>query len=336
MLNNTEFITELPSYGFKGLLKPGKGGVKMIINRPSRIIDRRLGILLLVWLLLISVSYPAKVLAQKQEDKLIVGMVSAVDGVAEAQVEGEATWEKLAQKDDIYIGDSIRTQTNSKIKLVFKDDSIVSLGPQSLMQVKVFDYTPEREQRVSTFSVAQGKARAVVGRLFGSDSKFEIETPTAVAGVRGTFFMVWVLSPEITRVFVLEGKVTVRNIKPEVRGEVVVTEGRTTTVQEAAPPGAAKKATKEEIQEGTSETQVEGEEESKDKGAGEQKDGLSKVKEIHKNSITGQGGHIDFTGTAAVKEFSSGQTAATRALNITIIPQPPGIRSLPRPTNPPE
>lgn len=195
--------------------------------------------------------------AEKPDDKLIVGLVSTVEGTAEAQAEGETTWEKLAMKDDIYLGDTIRTKANSKVKLTFKDDSAVSLGPDASLQLKQFEYVPEKDQRVSTFTLSQGKARAIVGRIFGSNSKFEIETPTAVAGVRGTYFIVWVLSSEITKVFVLEGKVTVRNVKTDVKGEVEVTQGKATTVEEAAPPGAAEKANEKELQEGVKETKAE-------------------------------------------------------------------------------
>lgn len=314
-----------------------RGEIKMGCNDTIRKVIRKLSILLAIWLLAGLVLSPGTASAQKSEDELIVGMVSAVEGEVEAQVEGEASWEKLALKDDLYLGDTIRTQTNSKVKMVFKDDSTVSLGPQSVMQIKVFDYAPQKEQRVSTFAVAQGKARAVVGRLFGSDSKFEIETPTAIAGVRGTFFMVWVLSPEVTRVFVLEGKVSVRNVKPEVTGEVIVTEGKTTTVQEAAPPAAAKKATKEEIQEGQSETQVEGEEEAEGKGAAEEpKDALSKVKERHENAITGKGSDVITQGTQRAQEINDVRNQILQSTNRSIITLPPGTRPLPTPQKPPQ
>src|SRR5207245_1988667 len=48
-------------------------------------------------------------------------------------------------------------------------------------------------QRSSVLRMIQGKARALVGKLFaGLGSKFEVHTPTAVAAARGTYFVVWI------------------------------------------------------------------------------------------------------------------------------------------------
>ena len=261
--------------------------------------------------------------AEKQDDKLIVGLVSAIEGTCEAQAEGETAWEKLAQKDDIYLGDTIRTKPNSKVKITFKDDSAVSLGADASLQLKQFDYVPEKDERVSTFALTQGKARAIVGRIFGSNSKFEIETPTAVAGVRGTYFMVWVLSPTVTKVFVLDGKVTVRNVKPDVKGEIVLTPGRTTTIEETAPPGPSERSSDKELQEGVTDTKAEG-----DIGGGTRVGSaggtaIERLVNIHREFVQGKSS-IDPTSTGTTTTTSAAKPLPPKsAVALPLKPPPP-------------
>lgn len=261
--------------------------------------------------------------AEKQDDKLIVGLVSAIEGTGEAQAEGETSWEKLAQKDDIYLGDTIRTKTNSKVKITFKDDSAVSLGADASLQLKQFDYVPEKDERVSTFALTQGKARAIVSRIFGSNSKFEIETPTAVAGVRGTYFLVWVLSPAVTKVFVLDGKVSVRNIKTDVKGEVVLTPGKTTTIEETAPPGPAEKSNEKELQEGVKETKAEGDVGGGTRAGSAGGTAIERLVTIHREFVQGKSS-IDPTGTGTTTTTSTTKPLPPKtAVTLPLKPPPP-------------
>lgn len=77
-----------------------------------------------------------------------------------------------------------------------------------------------------------GKVWALVTKL--TEDSFEVETENAVAGVRGTQFLVE-LTGQKTRVAVTEGKVAVRSKKVEAP-EVVVEAGQQSEVTEASAP----------------------------------------------------------------------------------------------------
>ena len=69
-----------------------------------------------------------------------------------------------------------------------RDDSVLTLGPRSEMTI---DQLEVRDRGgTSRLGVAVGAVRAIVTDRYGtSGSSFEVKTPTAVAGVRGTGFV---------------------------------------------------------------------------------------------------------------------------------------------------
>src|SRR5436309_1492178 len=96
-------------------------------------------------------------------------------------------------RESVYFKDVIETQADSRAKALFDDDSILTVGENSRVEVSAYIYDPANNQRSSVLRLIQGKARALVGKLFaGLGSKFEVHTPTAVAAARGTYFVVWI------------------------------------------------------------------------------------------------------------------------------------------------
>jgi hypothetical protein len=84
-----------------------------------------------------------------------------------------------------------------------------------------------------------GKVRAIVGRYFrGAGSRFNVTTPTAIIGVRGTHFIVDATRVDETTVVCVDSArdLSVRNIQEDVGGEVALTSGLMTRILERQPP----------------------------------------------------------------------------------------------------
>jgi hypothetical protein len=79
---------------------------------------------------------------------------------------------------------------------------------------------------VNTFKVRTGKVLGCIRKMGSRDSKFVIGTPTAVAGIRGTVFGIYVQG-DSTELDVLKGEVGIQGDSGE---EVMVGEKMTTTV----------------------------------------------------------------------------------------------------------
>jgi hypothetical protein len=129
-------------------------------------------------------------------------------------------------------GDTITTQANATVKVLFKDDSVITIAQTSSFSVSEYLYNAPKSRSLSLFKLLYGKLRAVVGR-----SSLKVETETAVAGVKGTVFEVWVDSAtHTTMVAVIEGSVELKNIRPEIKGASVVTGGNASSVASGEPP----------------------------------------------------------------------------------------------------
>lgn len=151
--------------------------------------------------------------------------------------------------DKLNVGDIVRTKSQSRAQISFIDGSKVNMAQKSRVEIKQFSYKPEKKERKSLLRTFRGKIRALIPKFFlGDNSKFEVETPTAVAAVRGTdFFSVIKKLPLESEVFVVKGKVAVKSLDPSIVEEILLTPGKASKVSKGRPPLKARPFTKKEI-----------------------------------------------------------------------------------------
>jgi hypothetical protein len=89
-------------------------------------------------------------------------------------------------KSPIELKDLIVTDRNSSTSMVFSDDSTIMLSENTKLEIKEFLF--KEKSRTGIFSLAIGKVTAAVNKFIGGDNVFEVHSPTAVVGVRGTGF----------------------------------------------------------------------------------------------------------------------------------------------------
>lgn len=142
--------------------------------------------------------------------------------------------------DDVLFQDTYETGAEARAKLLFKDDSLLTLGEKTRLQITENVYNPDESRRSTTVKVMAGRLRLLVGGVFtGAGSKFEIHTPTAVAASRGTYYIVWLFLQDgkrATGIAALEGEVEARNINEKISGTVRLGPNQYTIVTDAAPP----------------------------------------------------------------------------------------------------
>jgi hypothetical protein len=94
---------------------------------------------------------------------------------------------------EVLFKDVIQTQSESRTKALFQDDSMLTVGENSRVEIDEYIYNPEKNVRQAVVKLMQGQVRALVSKVFKANgSRFEIHTPSAVAAARGTYFTVWV------------------------------------------------------------------------------------------------------------------------------------------------
>jgi hypothetical protein len=151
-------------------------------------------------------------------------------------------------KMPVIVHDRLQTMSKSHLTVTLRGGSQLMLTESSTM---VIDDVATNARADSTISLMVGHVRAVVYSTAGATtSKFEVHTPNAVAGVRGTDFETAYIEGKpcpgfptclrYTEVDVYKGIVEVRNPTNPKAPPVRVTQGYETTVPcELAPSSAA-------------------------------------------------------------------------------------------------
>ena len=94
--------------------------------------------------------------------------------------------------DEVVPHDSIHTEAKARSKILFQDDTLLTIGDNSTVEIGEHIYHSSIDTRSVTLTLKEGKVRALVGRIFGGKgSKFIVRTPTAFAASQGTYFVVW-------------------------------------------------------------------------------------------------------------------------------------------------
>jgi hypothetical protein len=172
-----------------------------------------------------------------------VGSISGIEPTADIGRSGE--WTPAAAGAPVHIGDVLRTGRPGRLSVVFQDDSVITVGPGSELVINEQVFAPKEGTVRTVLQLVQGKIRSVVSEYYqGTQGGFEVKTPTALAGVRGTDFVV-VHDPaiEVTEVVGVSGRVAVNSIFEPERHGVIVTSRELTVVARGGLPQTPQRLT---------------------------------------------------------------------------------------------
>jgi len=118
-----------------------------------------------------------------------IAFVDSVKG--EVMIVSSAMEVRAVQNMKVIPGDSIKTGSKSSVGLIFEDDTVVSLGPGSEMEVGEFIFNPAERQLSFVARMIKGTFSFITGQIAKlAPQKVILETPGATLGVRGTKFVV--------------------------------------------------------------------------------------------------------------------------------------------------
>jgi ferric-dicitrate binding protein FerR (iron transport regulator) len=135
--------------------------------------------------------------------------VSFLDGSATNSSGGNGQPQPLALGGTVYENDLVETTPGSKMELKLQDGSVIRVGPASKMLLKSAYFGANGSEKKFTVKLFFGRVWSKVEGLVGGNSKFEVETDNAVAGVRGTTFRVDAKTDRSVLVRVYAGSVAV-------------------------------------------------------------------------------------------------------------------------------
>lgn len=164
---------------------------------------------------------------------VVVGSVLAVRGAVFWDAGGRE--KPLMATTPVHLEDTI-VSTGGKAKIALNDGTIISVGENS--RVRIADYGNAANGFKTRVSLVSGLLRLLVAKVTPG-GRFEVETETAVAAVRGTD---WVIesTPERTSVAVVSGAVAVSGREAQAQATVVLDgPGLGTDVRPGSAPTAA-------------------------------------------------------------------------------------------------
>ncbi len=139
----------------------------------------------------------------------VQGAVLAVVGDATlAPARGKATPAQVGAA--ITPGTEIKTGANGYVTVQLADGSVLRIQSATTAQVERSNHYESAGFFASTLRLIQGRLEALVAHMTGGEPRFEVKTPQALLGVRGTDFRISVdEAKQVTRSEVLEGAVSV-------------------------------------------------------------------------------------------------------------------------------
>ena len=139
-----------------------------------------------------------------------IAAVSAVQGIVKIRPLGDNAFLPLGARAHVRAGDLLQTGDGGRVTLNWVDGSRVRVGPRSTLEVMRCQINKANDAETYLFKLDVGDIWVRVLRGLTGQSKFEIRTPTATAGVRGTVFSVSVKPDGATSVAVYRGKVALK------------------------------------------------------------------------------------------------------------------------------
>jgi hypothetical protein len=135
-----------------------------------------------------------------------VGEVSLVLG--KAFLQSGDTKSPIRAGTIIKVSDQVITESNGHVHIQFVDHALVSVRPDSTLEIQRYDFNPQNPKDSSIkLNLVEGVTRAISGDgAHAARDRFRLNTPIAAIGVRGTDFVVSA-SDQSVRALVNEGAI---------------------------------------------------------------------------------------------------------------------------------
>jgi len=137
-----------------------------------------------------------------------LGHITSCSGDVQVKRAKETVWTKAELTMPVYFGDNIRTREDGEVTITYIDQSLLKIHSNTHTTLNSIVSPVEKKNSVVLFF---GRIWSKVSRRVLRMRGFEVQTPTAVLGVRGTEFEIGSYEDGTTIVRVDSGKVTVDN-----------------------------------------------------------------------------------------------------------------------------
>ncbi len=141
-------------------------------------------ILRLISAILVLLIFNQSLLAEEKPVGLVVALRGAVTAVNTA-----GAHRRLAVQSDIYLADTIKTGGRGRVQMMFDDNTLISLGSNTAMQIADYQWNPDKKTGAMKTRVSEGVFRIMGGAITQvAPRNFKTETPAGTIGIRGSMY----------------------------------------------------------------------------------------------------------------------------------------------------
>ena len=203
--------------------------------------ERKFEILKIIihFLLILVCMYSTAAFSQEQNP---VGLILKINGTLEIRESADGEWKAAKQRDPLYNGNQLRTQTGDKAMIIYSATGTRVLVNENT-EIEIAVEVPAAGQKPTV-----ERTKLVLGEIYSRVSKgnYEVETPSSVASVRGTEFNAGFLENEATFLG-MQGIITVMNDF----GSVILEQLQRTTVTVNQAPAEPETVSQDEADDAT-------------------------------------------------------------------------------------
>jgi len=165
-----------------------------------------------------------------------VGTFTRVEGRVELLKQGRPPASAVRVQDPVEAGDAVRTKSDGRAQVRFRDDSLLTIAPGSLVTIEAFSYEREAGRRNAVLQILRGLVHCVVEKIHQTERPdFLLKTHTAVLGVRGTRWYT-LLGARYTAAYTESGLLEMGSSLPELPRRVLIRAGEMSSVALKEPP----------------------------------------------------------------------------------------------------
>ncbi len=136
-------------------------------------------------------------------------VITFLEGQVQVKRAGEDQWSLARPNLILSEKDQIRILAKSRAELILDNQSVMRLSENTLLTIHKLEEDAASLKETTRLELSLGKLWTRTAKLFNPASRYDIRTPTTIAGVQGTVYQVSVRDDRSTRIHVFQGVVNV-------------------------------------------------------------------------------------------------------------------------------
>jgi len=145
------------------------------------------------------------------------GVITLLEGQAQVRKAGETEWSSARPNMILSENDQIKVLAKSRAELILDNQAVMRLSENTWLTMQKLEEEAATRKETARMQLSRGKLWTRTAKLFNPSSRYEVTTPTAIAGVTGTVYQVRVADDKSTNIQVFQGAVNVYNPFPPPR-----------------------------------------------------------------------------------------------------------------------